>query len=232
MKLRRRNSSGGEPRRRRDAVHLQLEREDRLRRAEAAEGAVRRGVGRDRLRADPDVRTVVGTGGVNRPARQHDRRQRAVRAAVDDELDVHRQQPAVGVDRRAMPRSRRMPLGRGDHVLEPVVDHLHGPAGLPREQRGVTGEDRRVFLLAAESAAGLHLHDANALGRQVEQTRRARGECSRGTASSPTPSRPPADRRRRACRSARCRAAPARRCRTRPRRPARAGGTPTSTSPR
>ena len=33
----------------------------------------------------------------------------------------------------------------------------------------MAGDDRRVFLLAAEAAAGLHLHDANALGRQVEE---------------------------------------------------------------
>ena len=160
---------GGQTRGRRDAVHLQFEREDRLRRSEAAKRAVRRGRGRDRLRADADVGTVVRTGGVNRPARQDDGRQRAIRAAVDDELDVHGQQPAVGVDRRAVPRSRRMPLGRGDHVLEPVVHHLHRPAGLPREQRGVTGEDRRIFLLAAEPAARFHLDHANAFGRKAEQ---------------------------------------------------------------
>ena len=107
-----------------------------------------------------------------------------------------------------------------------VVDHLHRPAGLPREQRRVAGDDRRVLFLAAEAAAGLHLDDADALGRQVEQRRRARGECSRDTASSPTPSRRARDRRRRACRSARCRAAPARRSRTRPRRSAPRRPTP------
>ena len=93
--------------RRGDAIHLPLEREHRLRRAEPAERAVRRRVGGDRLRADPDVRTEVRAGRVDRAARQHDRRQRAVRAAVDHELDVHRQQPAVGVDRGPVPRPRR-----------------------------------------------------------------------------------------------------------------------------
>ena len=66
-----------------------------LRRAEAAERAVRRRVRRHRAAADAHVRAEVRTGGVDGAARQHDRRQRAVGAAVDDELDVHRQQPAV-----------------------------------------------------------------------------------------------------------------------------------------
>ena len=47
---------GREADRRRDAVHVPLEREDALRRAEAAEGAVRRNVGRHRAAADADVR--------------------------------------------------------------------------------------------------------------------------------------------------------------------------------
>ena len=59
---------GREPRRCGDLVHLQLEREHRLRRAESAERAVRRRVGGNRLRTDPDVRAVVGTGRVNGPA--------------------------------------------------------------------------------------------------------------------------------------------------------------------
>ena len=73
-----------------DLVHVALEREDALRRAEAAERAVRRRVRRDRAAADADVRAEVRPGGVDRAARQHDGRQRAVGAAVDREVDVHR----------------------------------------------------------------------------------------------------------------------------------------------
>ena len=54
-----------------NAVHLQFEGEDRLRRSETAEGAVRRGRGRDRLRADANIGTVVRARRVNRPTRQH-----------------------------------------------------------------------------------------------------------------------------------------------------------------
>ena len=71
-------------------VHVPLEREDALRRAEAAKRAVRRQRwsrprGRARARSDKQY----GPGRVDRAARQHDRRQRAVRAAVDHEVDVH-----------------------------------------------------------------------------------------------------------------------------------------------
>ena len=78
-----------EPHGRRHPVHVALEREQTLGRAEAAERAVRRHVGGDRAAADADVRARVRPPGVNRPAREHDRRQRAVRAAVDREVDVH-----------------------------------------------------------------------------------------------------------------------------------------------
>ena len=128
----RRQTDGG-----RDAIHVALEREQALRRAEAAKRAVRRRVGRDGAAAEPHVRAEVRPGGVNRAARQHDRRQRAVGAAVDHEVDLHAEQPAVGRHRGPMPRSRRMPLGRRDHVLGAVVDELDRPAGLPRQQRGM-----------------------------------------------------------------------------------------------
>ena len=152
-----------------DLVHVPLEREDALRRAEAAERAVRRDVGGDGAAAHAHVRARVRPRGVDGAARQHDRRQRAVRAAVDREVDVHRDEPPVGRDRGAMPGPRRVPLGRRRHVLGAAVDHLHRPAGLPRQQRRVTGDHRRKLLLAAEAAARLHLHDADAILGQVEQ---------------------------------------------------------------
>ena len=169
---------------------MPLEREQALRRAEAAKRAVRRRVGRHRAAAQPHVRAEVRPGGVNGAARQHDRRQRAVRAAVDHEVDVHREQPSV---------ARRPPCGAasatdGAWSSPPCPRRgrrsiFTGPSRLPRQQRRVAGDDRRVFLLAAEAAAGLHLHDADLVCRQVEQRARAPCGCSTGTASSPTPSR-------------------------------------------
>ena len=117
---------------------------------------------------------------MNGAARQHDRRQRAVRAAVDHEVDVHGAQLPVARDRGAVPRARRVTLGRRRHVLGAAVDHLDRPARLPREQRRVAGDHRGILLLAAEASASLHLDDADALGAAGRTVPRARGGCSTG----------------------------------------------------
>ena len=112
--------------------------------------------------ARPRMRTlghVVGPAGVERAARQHDRRQRAVRAAVDDDLDVLRHEAAVARHAGAVAHDRRMALGRRGQVLVAVVDHPHGLAHALGQQRGMDGDHRRVLLLAAEAAAGLGLDD-------------------------------------------------------------------------
>ena len=75
----------------------------------------------------------------------------------------------VARHRRPVPRARRMPLGRRHHVLGAIVNELDRLAGLPRQQRRMTRDDRRVLFLAAKAAAGLHLHDAHLVGRQVEE---------------------------------------------------------------
>ena len=77
-------------------VEVHLGRELDLRRPEAAERAVGRRVRRDVARAR--MRTFgqrVRAAGVERAARQDHRRQRAVRAAVHDDLDVLRDEAAV-----------------------------------------------------------------------------------------------------------------------------------------
>ena len=157
-----------ETNRRGNAIHVSLERKQALRRAETAEGAVRRRIGRDGAAAQPHVRAEIGPGGVNRAAGQHDGRQRAVRAAVDDEVDVHGHEAPVSRYRSPMPRPRRMALGGRDHILGAIVNKLHRRAGLPGEKRRVAGDDGRVLFLAAEAAAGFHLHNADLVRRQVE----------------------------------------------------------------
>ena len=69
----------------------------------------------------------------------------------------------------AMAHDRRMPLRRRQQIFDAVVDHLHRTAGLQRQDRGMAGQHRRVFFLAAEPAAGFGLHDAHAVGRQLQQ---------------------------------------------------------------
>jgi len=78
-----------------DAVEMALEREDALRRSESAEGAVRRHIGGDGAAANAHVGAVVRTGGVNRAARENDRRKSFVGAAVNGEVDFDREELAI-----------------------------------------------------------------------------------------------------------------------------------------
>jgi hypothetical protein len=100
---------------------------------------------------------------------EHDRAERAVGAAVEEDRDVHRGDPAVPRDARAVADDRGVALGRGRHVLEAVVDELHRAARLQGEERGVAGDDRRVVLLAPETAARLGLDDPDPVGRKTQQ---------------------------------------------------------------
>ena len=118
---------------------------------------------RRRPGADAHVRAAIRAAGMERAAAQHDRRERAVRAAVHDHLDVLGDERAVGADRGPMADDGRVPLGRGGDVLVALVDHPDRSLGLAREQRGVQPDDRGELLLAAEPAAGLGLDDAGGL---------------------------------------------------------------------
>ena len=79
---------------------------------------------------------------------------------------------------------RRVALGRRREVLVAVVDHPDRSPGLARQQRRVQRDHRRVFLLAAEPAAGLRLDDARLAVVDGEAALAARYGCSTGTAAS------------------------------------------------
>ena len=153
----------------RDLIHVALDRENALRRAESAKRAVRRRVGGHGLRADAHVGADVRPRRVNRSAREHHGRKRRVRAAVDHEIDVHGHEFAVARDPGAVPRARRMALGGRHHVFRAVVDDFHALSRLPCQQRRVRGDHRGIFFLAAEAAAGFRLNDANFF-RRADQT--------------------------------------------------------------
>ena len=78
-----------------DLVHVALEREEGLRRAEAAEGAVGRDVGGHGLGADAEVRPLVGAGGVDGGAGEDDRGERGVGSAVEGDVDGAGEELAV-----------------------------------------------------------------------------------------------------------------------------------------
>src|SRR6202162_5478087 len=139
------------------------------RRAEAAERAVGRSVVHRHASANAHGGAAVGAGRVQDPARENDGGEGGVSAAVQQHVDVHGGQPAVFRYAGPMPDDAGMPLGRGEHVLVAVVDHLDRPTGLQGEQAGVPGDHRGVLFLAAEAAPRLRLDDADLLGRKAEQ---------------------------------------------------------------
>src|SRR6266542_4207056 len=79
----------------RDFVHVTFQPKDTLRRAESAKGSVRRHVRRHGFAMDANVRTKVWTSSVNRAAREHDGRKRAICATIDHKVDLHRQELSV-----------------------------------------------------------------------------------------------------------------------------------------
>src|SRR5439155_6432969 len=104
----------------RDFVHMTFQRKDTLRRAESAKSAVRRHVRRYCFAMNANIRTEVRTGGMNRAARKHDRRERAIRAAIDHKFDLHREQLSVFRDRSLVSRARRMALSGSGHIFSPI----------------------------------------------------------------------------------------------------------------
>ena len=189
---------------------MALQRENALRRAKSAESALRRQIRGHDSGVDAHVRAEVRPRGVNRAARKNHGRKCGVRAAVDREIDVHREQLAVARDGRAMPRARRMALRSGGHVFGAVVNNFHRLARFPRQQRGVARDHRRIFLLAAESAAGLRLHHAYFFRRANRTAPPARVHVVRALQRTPHGHAALADSRSPPSPAARCKAAPAR----------------------
>ncbi len=104
-------------------------------------------------------------------AQQHDRAEGHVRARVEDHVDVCRDEPTVGGGGEPVVDLRRMALRRGGDVFAALVDHLHGPPGAPRQQRGMRGEGRRELLLASEPAARGGLSDVDRITFEPQQRR-------------------------------------------------------------
>ena len=153
----------------RDAVHVPLHREQTLRRSKAPKRPVRRSVCRHRLPANADVRPIIRTTRVNCAPRQDYGRQRRICAAINREVDFPTQNFSVLADRGAVTRARRMTFRSRRHVFQAVIDDFHRPSRLHGQKRRVARNDRGIIFLAAESAAGLSLHDTNFLCRQIAQ---------------------------------------------------------------
>ncbi len=144
-----------------DGVDVALDRPDGLRRTEAAEGAVGRGVGGDGDGLDPHVFPAIRAGCVERAAREHHRSEGHVGAAVHESPDREHAQGAVGVASALDLADARVPLGRGLDILFAVVDHPHREAALLRQERGVEGDDRGILFLPAKAPSRHRLGDVD-----------------------------------------------------------------------
>src|SRR5688500_19582097 len=133
---------------------MTFEREDALRRTETSKSTMRRHVRRHSAAVNTHVRTGVRPTSVDRPTREHYRRKRAVSATVDREINLHCQQLAVFRHRGLDMRTRRVSLRCCDHVFRAIVNDLDRLARLPRQQRSMSGDERRILFLAAETTAG------------------------------------------------------------------------------
>jgi hypothetical protein len=146
-----------------NTLHVHFDRKLRLRRTKSAERTVWWRVGAHRAAADSDMGAAIRPRRMQHATRQHHGTQRAVRPAIEQNIDLHRGESPVTAHAGAMADDRRVSLGRREHVFHAVVHQLHGPARLAREDRGMTGDVRRVLLFAAEAASRLGLNDADFL---------------------------------------------------------------------
>ncbi len=146
-----------------DPVEVGLGGELGLRGPEAAECAVRRRVRPGRLGADAHVRTPIRPAGMDRAARQDDRRQRAVRPTVHHDVDLLCDQHPIVGHPGPVTDDGRVSLGGGRDVLVAVVDHADRLLRLPGKQRRMERDDGRELLLPTEATTGLRLDDPGAV---------------------------------------------------------------------
>ncbi len=151
----------------------------------SAERAMRRRIGGDGFGANADAGPIVRAAGVNGAARENDGRKSFVGAAVDGEVNFSGENFAVFAHGSTVARSGRMALGRGSHIFHAVIDNFHRFAGLHGEKRGMCGDHRGIFFLAAKSAAGFHLHNADAICGQDLKVSAGLCECSKDIGASP-----------------------------------------------
>ena len=152
-----------------EQVHLRLAREAGLHSAEAAHRAARRVVRVDRRRLDQRVVDPVGPERERGGVRRDRGRARRVRAAVEQDPHPDARQAALARGAVLAPDPRRMSVDVAGERLGAVVDHLHGPVGVEREQRPV--DLHREVLASAERAAHAGEVDPHLLGLEAEAGR-------------------------------------------------------------
>ncbi len=143
-----------------------LDRDARLRNAEAAERPRRHEVGVHRARARPIIRHEIGPRRMHGHAVRDGRPPRRVCSGIEVGGEIERHDLAVAGRARARRDARRMALGRRHHRFRPAVDHADRATQMPGGD-GNEGLDREIEL-GAETAADRGRHDAHRFRRDAE----------------------------------------------------------------
>ena len=153
----------------RQEVHLRLGGEARLHGAEAAHRATRRVVRVHRRRLDQRVVDAIRADRERCGVRRDGGRARRVGAAVEQDPHPHVDEAPVARGAVLAPHPRGVPVDMADERLLAVVDDLHRPARVEREQSAV--QLHREVLAPAERAADPREVDPHLLGREPEAGR-------------------------------------------------------------
>src|SRR5262249_7917549 len=140
-----------------------------LRRPKPPKSPVRRSVGGDCSCGYTNVVASIRTRRMDGPSGEHDRSQRNISAAVEDNIDLACNQAPVPHNSRAMADDSGMALGSRGNIFSAIVNQLDRTLRFMGEQRGVAGNHRWVLFLAAKSAAGRSLNDDGLFVSKVEE---------------------------------------------------------------
>ena len=102
-------------------------------------------------------------------AREDDGGECDVRAAVEEDIDLHRHQSPIALHAGAVANARRVPLRGGDDVFLPLVDDLDRVPARPREKRRVRRDHVGIVLFAAEASSGDGLTHADRRVTEIEK---------------------------------------------------------------
>ena len=172
----------------RHRVHLALGGEEALRIARRPHVSARDLVGVHHALFAQVVRHVVRASRLLSAEEKPDGLEGAVGAAVEDEVEVVRHDPAVPLDPGAHPDGAGVARVPGHELLVVIHDHLHRAPALPGQCIG-HGNVHEVAL-AAEVAADVAGMDHQALERHLERSGKLLAQGERGLAAGPDLRRP------------------------------------------
>jgi hypothetical protein len=160
-----------ETQRARDVIEDPLDDHHPLRAPETAKGGVGHGVRLTAMRGDLDMLQKVGVVEMINRAIVHRTGQIGRIAATRGEHDSQRQNMPLRVEADVVVGQEIVTLARHDHVDVAIEAQLHRAAGLQCQKRGGGGDQARLALLAAKSAAHATTLNGDAVRAHVQGMR-------------------------------------------------------------